>query len=34
MARMAEALDKQIRCDPAELLSNVSSAVLNFSKPV
>jgi hypothetical protein len=36
MARMdiPEALDKQIRCDPAELLSNVSSAGLNFSKPI
>lgn len=36
MARMdiPEALDKQIRCDPAELLSNVSSAGLNLSKPI
>lgn len=36
MARMdiPEALDKQIRCDPAELLSNVSSAGLHFSKPI
>jgi len=36
MARMdiPEALDKKIWCDPAELLSNVSSAVLNFSKPL